>query len=200
MKGIDLLVKKSRELKASGMNDKEIARELHLSVGTVVWLLTRDVKVESPPTDVKIGWRSIGVYGHRISYLSTILSDIILEECMNRKMEVDTIVGLAINGIPLASYISEELELELSIYRPPQEESGKGALSSNFADVDGKSIVIVDDFIGSGETMRSAVTNLKEHGAKPALILTIVNKTDKTEIQGVPVRSLIRARSIGIEE
>ena len=199
MKDIDLLVEKSRELKASGMNDKEIARELHLSVGTVVWLLTRDVKVEKPPSDVKIGWKSIGVYGHRIAYLSLLLSDIIDEETTKRKLEVETIVGLAINGIPIASYISDQMELELAIFRPSQAENGVGALGSNFAGVKGKSIVIVDDFIGSGETMHSAIQNLKEQGAKPVLVITIVNKTDKTEILGVPVRSLIRARPIGIE-
>ncbi|MCK4757590.1 MAG: orotate phosphoribosyltransferase-like protein [Thermoplasmata archaeon] len=199
MKDIDILVEKSRELKASGMNDKEIARELHLSVGTVVWLLTRDVKVEKPPSDVKIGWKSVGVYGHRIAYLSLLLSDIIEEETVNRKLEVDTIVGLAINGIPIASYISDQMELELAIFRPSQAENGIGALGSNFAGVKDKSVVIVDDFIGSGETMQSAIQNLKEQGAKPVLVITIVNKTDKFDILGVPVRSLIRARPIGIE-
>jgi len=199
MKGIDQLVKKSRELKASGMNDKEIARELHLSLGTVVWLLTRDVKVEAPPTDIKIGWKSVGVYGHRIAMMSAILSDILEEETLNRKLEVDTVVGLAINGVPLASYIADELQLELGIFRPSDDEKTPGAVLSNFASVEGKSVVIVDDFIGSGETMKSAVSNLKELGAKPALILILVNKTDVTEIQGVPVRSLIRARPIGLE-
>ncbi len=199
MKGIDLLVKKSRELKASGMNDKEIARELHLSVGTVVWLLTRDVKVEAPPSDIKIGWKSVGVYGHRIAMMSAILSDILEEETLNRKLEPDSVVGLAINGVPLASYIADELQLELAIFRPSDDDKSPGAVLSNFASVEGKSVVIVDDFIGSGETMKSAVSNLKSLGAKPVLILILVNKTDKTEIQGVPVRSLIRARSIGLE-
>ncbi len=199
MKGIDQLVKRSRELKASGMNDKEIARELHLSLGTVVWLLTRDVKVEAPPSDIKIGWKSVGVYGHRIAMISAILSDILEEETLNRKLEVDTVVGLAINGVPLASYIADELQLELGIFRPSDDDKTPGAVLSNFASVEGKSVVIVDDFIGSGETMKSAISNLKELGAKPALILILVNKTDITEIHGVPVRSLIRARSIGLE-
>ena len=199
MKGIDQLVKKSRELKASGMNDKEIARELHLSLGTVVWLLTRDVKVEAPPTDIKIGWKSVGVYGHRIAMMSAILSDILEEETLNRKLEVDTVVGLAINGVPLASYIADELQLELAIFRPSDDDKSPGAVLSNFASIEGKSVVIVDDFIGTGETMKSAITDLKELGAKPVLMLILVNKTDVTEIQGVPVRSLIRARPIGIE-
>ena len=107
MKGIDSLVNKARELKATGMSDKEIGRELHISVDTVSWLLTRDVGAEAPATtDVRIGWKSVGVYGHRISYLSEILSDIMFEEAENRDFEIDTIVGLAIYGIPLASYIS----------------------------------------------------------------------------------------------
>jgi orotate phosphoribosyltransferase len=198
MSGVDGIAKKALELKERGMNDKEIARELHLSENTVVWLMTRGVKSKAPPaTDVKIGWTSIGVYGHRISYLANILSDIIMEECATGEFEVETVVGVAINGIPLATHISDELGLEFSVYRPPQSKDGPGALSSNFANVDGKAIVIVDDVIGTGETMRTAVKDLSQLGAKPKLLLGLVNKTDLRDMDGIPLRSLVRARSIG---
>jgi len=198
MSGVDGIAKKALELKERGMNDKEIARELHLSENTVVWLMTRGVKSKAPPaTDVKIGWTSIGVYGHRISYLASILSDIIMEESVNREFEVEAVVGVAINGIPLATHISDELGLEFSVYRPPQSKDGPGALSSNFANVEGKAIVIVDDVIGTGETMRTAMKDLSQLGAKPKLLLGIVNKTEFRDMDGVPLRSLVRARSIG---
>ena len=196
MKGIDSLVKKAKEFKATGMSDKEIGRELHISVDTVSWLLTRDVKAEKPPSDVKIGWKSVGVYGHRISGLSEILSDILLEESENRDLEIDTIVGVAINGIPFASYISAELGLELAIYRPSVAENAHGTVAANLATVEGKTIAIVDDFVGSGDTMEKAIEDLRALGAKPVLGLVTINKTNKYEINGTPIRSLIRAQNL----
>ena len=67
MKSVDALVKKAADLKKKGLKEDEIADDLHLSKDTVIWLLTRGVKGGEPPKDVKIGWRSIGVAGSRIS-------------------------------------------------------------------------------------------------------------------------------------
>ena len=201
MKGIDSIAKRALELKQSGMNDKEIARELHLSENTIVWLLTKGTKSQTAPSDtpldVKIGWTSVGVFGTRISMLSSILADMLLEEAENGEYEVQTVAGLAINGIPLATYISEQLNIEFSVYRPPQKKEMAGALSSNYASVKGKDIAVVDDVIGTGETIIKAIEDLKSMGAKPKLILTIVNKTQLKDVEGVPIRSIVSARTLG---
>ena len=201
MKGIDSIAKRALELKQSGMNDKEIARELHLSENTIVWLLTKGVKSQAgqtdTPIDVKIGWTSVGVYGTRISMMSSILADILLEEAEVGEFEVQTAVGVAINGIPLATHLSEELDIEFAVYRPPNQKDMAGALSSNYAGIKGKDIVIVDDVIGTGETMIQAVEDLKGMGANPRLILTIVNKAQLKDVDGVPIRSIVSARTLG---
>ena len=57
-------------------------------------------------------------------------------------------------------------------------------------------MVIVDDVISTGETMTKAIRDIKNLGGKPVLALTIVNKTEKDEVEGVPLRSLIRSRLI----
>ncbi len=200
MKSIDSIAKRALELKQSGMNNKEIARELHLSENTISWLITKGVKSKKPkddtPADVKIGWKSVGVYSSRISLMSSILADILIEEAEKNNFEVETAVGLAINGIPLATHISNELDMEFGVYRPPYDMDGQGAMSSNYAKVKGKNIVVVDDVIGTGETMTKAIKDLKALGAKPKLILTIVNKTEMGSIGGVPVRSVVRARPL----
>mgnify|MGYP002410053338 CR=1 FL=1 len=202
MKGIDSIAQRAMELKQSGMNDKEIARELHLSENTIVWLLTKGIKAKNAPTeapqDIKIGWTSVGVFGSRISLMSSILVDIILEEAESKDFTVQTVVGIAINGIPLATHISDELDIEFSVYRPPYKKVDPGALSSNYAEIDGKDIVLVDDVIGTGETMEKAVADLKAMGAKPKLILAIVNKTEMKEIDGVPIRSVVSARTLAV--
>ncbi len=199
MKGIDELVERAMKYKEKGLKDKEIATELNVSPDTVTWLLTRNVKEEQPPVDVKIGWRSIGVFGGRIGLLSGLMSDVIFEEINRMNIDVDTIVGVAINGIPPAVLISEQVERELAIYRPPQDKRNKGGgtMSSNYAGVDGKKVVIVDDVISTGETMEGAIKDLEEEGAEVVLCMVTVNKDGRDEVLGVPLRGLIRARMIG---
>lgn len=197
MKSIDSLVEQVMELKKNGLSETEISDELHLSVATVTWLLTRNVKVEKPPADIKVGWKSIAVYGGRIGLVSSLFSDIILEEMENRKIEdLDTISGIAINGIPFATMISEQLGVELSIYRPPASEDAKGTFCSNYATLKGKNVVVVDDVISTGHMAKSAISDLKDQGANPILMVVMVNKTPLYELDDIPVRSLIRARQI----
>ena len=195
MKSVDALIKKTMEFRDKGLSEKEIADELHLSENTVNWLLTHGVKGE-PPNDVKIGWRSVGIFGSRISCIAGTLSDIILEEMEKRESDFDVVVGIAINGIPYSVFISENLGAELAVFRPATKSDMSGTFSSNYAGVKGKNVVVVDDVISTGESIRGAVSALRENGAKPVLVVVVVNKTTKDEIEGVPVRALIRARTI----
>ncbi len=193
MKSVEELAKRARELKERGLDTKEIATELHLSTNTVEWLLTRAMEEETAPKDVKIGWRSIGIYPYRISKIAEIMSDIILEEMEKREFDIDSIVGVLINGIPFATFIAEELNVEMIIYRPhPQRK--EGAFSSNYAHVEGKRVVIVDDVLSTGETLRKAIEDIRSAGGEPVLAVVLVNKTQWDEIDGVPLRGLIRAR------
>jgi orotate phosphoribosyltransferase len=197
MKSIDAIAKKALEYKDKGLSEKEIADELHLSTETVTWLITRGVKGGQPPKDVKIGWRSLGVFGNRIGYVGAAMTDIILEELEKRSIDADAILGIAINGIPLATVISEELGKELGIYRPSQERHGKGgAFSSNYANVEGKKVVIVDDVVSTGETLKAAIADVHAAGGTAVLAVVLVNKTGHDDLDGTPLRALIRARAI----
>ncbi len=197
MKSIDAIAKKALDYKEKGLSEKEIADELHLSTETVTWLTTRGVKGGQPPKDVKIGWRSLGVYGNRIGFVAAAMTDIILEELEKRSLDADAVLGIAINGIPLATVISEELGKELVIYRPNQERHGKGgAFSSNYASVEGKKVVLVDDVVSTGETLRQALADVHESGGTPVLAVVLVNKTGNDDLDGTPLRALIRARAI----
>ncbi len=197
MKSIDAIAKKALEYKEKGLSEKEIADELHLSTETVTWLVTRGVKGGQPPKDVKIGWRSLGVFGNRIGFVGAAMTDIILEELEKRSIDADAVVGIAINGIPLATVISEELGKELVIYRPSQERHGKGgAFSSNYASVEGKKVVLVDDVISTGETLKATLADVHAAGGTPVLAVVLVNKTGHDDLDGTPLRALIRARAI----
>ena len=80
------------------------------------------------------------------------------------------------------------------MFRPHHEKIG--AFSSNYASVEGKNVVIIDDVVGSGETFISAINATKKGKGKPILLITILNKKKQDQIKKVPLRSLIRARVI----
>jgi len=189
MKEIEALINKALKYRENGLTDHEIAEELNVSKDTAIWLLNKG-KEKKPEGDVKIGWRSIGVYPSRIGYISDALCDIILEECE----EVDTIVGIAINGIPYASFVADKLGLELAVFRPHFEKSG--VFSSNYASVKGKNIVVIDDVVGTGDTFKSVIKAINQEKGKSLLCLAIINKKAQNKISDVPLRALIRARVV----
>ena len=186
------------ELQAKGLTIAEIAQELNVSVATVEWLVTRTLEKEAPPpADVKIGWRSVGVRGRRINLISEVLVDIVIEEMEKMDQELDAVCGVAINGIPFATMLSSSLDTDLVIVRPHVgERLDIGILSSNFASVAGKKVVVIDDVIGTGRTMTQVLGLLREAGANLILCVVVVNKTSKDNIEGVPLRALIRARTV----
>ena len=189
MKEVEALIDRAIKFKESGLTSLEIADELNVSKETADWLLSKG-KDKKPAGDIKIGWRSVGVYPSRIDYISDALCDIILEECEN----VDTVVGIAINGIPFATYVADKLGLELALFRPHYEKTG--AFSSNYASVKDKNVIILDDVIGTGDTFKQAIKATKAEKGKPVLLMAVVNKSPKNKLENIPLRALIRARLI----
>jgi orotate phosphoribosyltransferase len=198
MVDVKKLAAKAMEYKEKGFSDREIADELHVSVETVSYLVTEGAEGTCPPSDVKIGWRSLGVFGTRIGLMSEIMADIILEEVEKGELEIDSVLGIALNGVSFATIISELMETELVVYRPPGERGKKGgAFSSNYASVEGKQVVIVDDVLSTGGTVEETISDVRKAGGDPVLVVVIVNKSNRNEISGVPLRGVIRARSMG---
>ena len=60
----------------------------------------------------------------------------------------------------------------------------------------GDRVVIVDDVIGTGETLKSAIKAVKAEKGNPVLCVCLLNKRLMNDVGGVPLRSLIRARAI----
>ena len=189
---VDELRGKVEEFRERGLNTQQIADELSLSQTTVQWLSASDYEVEEKPLDVKVGWRSIAVKGERIEAVSYIFCDII-EEMVGD--EVDTIVGVSINGIAFAQAISSTLDLEMSVVRSINEDVG-GHLSEVYASVEGKRVIIVDDVYSSGRTMQKTASDLSAAGADVKMCMVLVNKSWDDDVDGVPLRALIRAATV----
>ena len=190
---IDELRDSVTKLRLDGLNTQQIADELSLSQMTIQWLQSNQSESSSEQAgDVRIGWRSIGVRPLRIQALSMIFSDIIDEEIDG---EIDTVVGISLNGIMFAQEIAGQLDVEVAIHRNVDGE-GNGHLSNKYGNVGGKKIVIVDDVISTGVTMKKTIQVMKDSGAETVLCLVLVNKTTLNEIKGVPLRGIIRAVAV----
>ena len=189
---VDELRSKVEEFRESGLNTQQIADELSLSQTTVQWLSASDYEVDEKPLDVKVGWRSIAVKGERIEAVSYIFCDII-EEMVGD--EVDTIVGVSINGIAFAQAISSTMDLEMSVVRSINEDVG-GHLSQVYAGVEGKRVIIIDDVYSSGRTMKKTASDLSDAGAEVKMCMVLVNKSWDDDVDGVPLRALIRAATV----
>jgi len=197
---IDKMTAKATELKEKGHSTREICQEMHLSQATVEWLLAKqasDSFSETLPPDVKVGWRTIGVSGSRISSIAEIMADVILEEQEKRNLDFDMIAALTNNGIPLATIVSEMLEVDFGMVRTSREGTETN-YASNYAGIKDKNVILIDDVISSGSTMKEAINFVRESGGNPLLIMVLINKKAEDELDGVPLRALIRARPVEI--
>ena len=177
-------------MRKEGLNSQQIADELSLSQDTISWLLTDGGKGERP-TDVRVGWRSIGVRPERIAAVGTIMADVADEELGLE--DIDTVVGISINGITFAHEVARNLGAEFTIFRNVEGEDGQGVLSNKYGKVAGKKVVIVDDVLSSGVTMGKTIEAIRAVGGDVGLAIVLVNKTTRNEIEGVPLRGIIRA-------
>ncbi|MAV58093.1 MAG: orotate phosphoribosyltransferase-like protein [Euryarchaeota archaeon] len=180
------------EYRSKGLNTQQIADEMSLSQTTIKWLSSGGVGSEDRPNDIRVGWRSIAVKAGRIEAISYVFCDILEEEIGD---DVDTIVGISINGIAFAQAIGGQLDLDLAVSRSISDD-GAGHISEVFADVEGKKCVVVDDVLSGGTTMAKTVNNLRAAGAEVKLCMVLANKSHRNEIEGVPLRGLVRVVTV----
>ncbi|AAM05903.1 orotate phosphoribosyltransferase-like protein [Methanosarcina acetivorans] len=198
MKDIEDLIEKAVELQSNGLISAQIADELNISRETVTWLLTRSKKEEATPApkDISVDWSSIGKSAKRLHNISLALCDMVLETMEKVNAEVDVVVGIAANGVPLASMMAYELDADFAIYHRKGQgivhAGHRGTISRNFGSVAGKNCIIVDDVITTGSTSMEVIEQLKEMDAKPRVVTVLVDKKGVDTIYNVPIQSLVR--------
>lgn len=180
-------------LMKEGLNTQQIADELSLSQDTITWLLSGTGDGERP-NDVRIGWRTLGVRPQRIAAVGSIMADVADEELSFEN--IDTVVGISINGIAFAYEVARVLESDMTVFRTTDEGEGSGSLSNKYGQVAGKRVVIIDDVLSSGKTLSKTIQSIRAAGGDVALAIVLVNKTTRNEIDDVPLRGLIRAVAV----
>lgn len=189
---------KAKELKDKGQTNREIGHEMHLSQATIEWLLAKQASDSydgAPPPDVKVGWRTIGVSGSRIHAIAEIMADVILEEQEKRAFDIDMIAGVTNNGVPLAIIVSDILGVDFGMVRPSREGTDTN-YASNYAGLEDKNTVLIDDVVSTGSTTKEVIEFIRNNKGNPVLAMVLINKKADDVIEGVPLRALIRARPV----
>ncbi len=200
------LIQKAQELRQHGFTTGEIADELNVSMDTARWLTLQKATEErvEAPVDFAINWNSLGGSSTRLRYVSGALSDMALSHG-----EAEVIVGIAVSGIPFATMMADFLddmssvETSLAIFHPNKHRKDidktddEGTISTNFGSVSDKKVVIVDDVITSGKTVREVIHTVKDNGGDPICVAVLIDKAGLSEIEGVPIESLIKVSRLG---
>ncbi len=190
---IDDLIEKAKRLKEKGLTTGEIAAELNVSKETAMWLLAKAKKTEAP-SDVYVDLKNIAS-PFRMRCIASAMTDMISETIDERP---DVVVGIATSGIPIATLVAEELGADLSMYYPKKlkwegkEQRVGGLFSENFAKVDGKKCVVVDNVITTGNTIKETAEQIKKRNGSVLCSAVIIDKKGIDEMDGFPVLSLFR--------
>ena len=108
----------------------------------------------------------------RIAAVGSIMADVADEELGYEN--VDTVVGISINGIAFAYEVSRVLESDMTVFRTTDEGEGSGALSTKYGQVAGKRVVIIDDVLSSGKTMSKTIQSIRDAGGEVSLAIVLV--------------------------
>ena len=193
MQNLDEIIRKAKELKEKGFTTGEIADELNVSRATALWLITQDME-KGAPKDIYVDWSSIGSNPKALKNISLAMAEIVKKEIS----DIEVVAGIAVSGLPLATIIAEELNVDLAVIRPrkhlwePDKKPKSGFILSNFAKVAGKKVLIVDDIATTGTTIKEAIELLESMRAKPIGAIVVIDKKGLHQVKGIPVRSLIR--------
>jgi len=117
-----------------------------------------------------IGWAE---YGN--------LTEALAEKVRSSKNSFDLVVGIARGGIPVAMVVADRMGLKVDTmtvksYSGIAERGPIRILSKLIEDINGKRILLVDDLVDQGDTMRGVMRILREKGAKEVKTAVLFKK------------------------
>lgn len=120
----------------------------------------------------------------------------------NKGIEDLVLVGIKTRGVPIAQRLKDKIqeiegadlpdgELDITLYRDdltPQENGAEPQLKETniTADIDGKKVILVDDVLYTGRTVRAAMDALIDHGRPKEIQLAVLVDRGHREL---PIRA-----------
>ncbi|GEN54217.1 bifunctional pyr operon transcriptional regulator/uracil phosphoribosyltransferase PyrR [Halobacillus faecis] len=120
----------------------------------------------------------------------------------NKGIEDLVLVGIKTRGVPIAQRLKEKIqeiegadlpdgELDITLYRDdltPKENGAEPQLKETniTADIDGKKVILVDDVLYTGRTVRAAMDALIDHGRPKEIQLAVLVDRGHREL---PIRA-----------
>ncbi|MQY26735.1 orotate phosphoribosyltransferase [Nocardia aurantia] len=117
--------------------------------------------------------------------------------------QIDSLVGIALGGVPLAVATSAAAGIHTSFYRPAPKTYGTcRQIEAAFGN--GSRVVVVDDVVRSGTQVLRAAEILREAGAVVVAVLCVLDREcggrERLEQNGIELRSLFTPATLyGVE-
>jgi orotate phosphoribosyltransferase len=128
--------------------------------------------------------------------IASALADLVRESVRSGEFdEPDVIVAVEGSGIVLGVALAKEMDKPFAAVRPHRITHGRklpGLVNPSFHGVAGKRVLVADAVLRAGETHRVAIRTLQNSKAKPSAIVVLVNKSGKSKIDSIPLKSLIQ--------
>ena len=110
----------------------------------------------------------------------------ILKEIKERNLNIDTIIPILRGGAPLGNLISNNMDADISYMHIRRTKSneinavfGTPVLKgiTNEEEIEGKDILLVDDLLDKGDTMKFAIKELERYSPKSIHVAVLYNFT-----------------------
>lgn len=114
------------------------------------------------------------------------VANIIGEKLKEKGIEVDLCVGPAMGGVIISYELARKLGVN-AIFT--ERENGRMTLRRGFEIKEGMKVIIVEDVITTGKSSFETVDVIRSCGAEVLALTSIVNRSNKDEINGLPIIS-----------
>lgn len=121
------------------------------------------------------------------------VANIIGEKLKEKDIKVDLCVGPAMGGVIISYELARALGVN-AIFT--ERENGQMTLRRGFEIKEGMKVIIVEDVITTGKSSFETVDVIRSCGAEVLALTSIVNRSNKDEINGLPI---ISATKIDVE-
>ena len=114
------------------------------------------------------------------------VSEIIAEKLKEANIDVDLCVGPAMGGVIISYEVAKALGTNAIFTERVDNEM---TLRRGFEIPEGAKVIIVEDVITTGKSSFETVDVIRSYGAEVVALASIVNRSNKDEINGLPIIS-----------